>query len=96
VLAPSGTFIPNSFGFTGGLFAGFPRVARAALMGLGPTNVKLVSEAVNRENLEALGRLLESGEVKVVIAQSYPLDQAARAVAHMLEHHPSGKIAITV
>jgi NADPH:quinone reductase-like Zn-dependent oxidoreductase len=96
VLAPGGTFIPNSFGFTGGLFAGFPRIARAVLMGLGPTNVKLVSPAVNRENLDALRRLLESGDVKVVIAQSYPLGQAARAVAHMLEHHPSGKIAITV
>jgi NADPH:quinone reductase-like Zn-dependent oxidoreductase len=96
VLAPSGTFIPNSFGFTGGLFAGFPRMARAALMGLGSTNVKLVSPAVNRENLDALRRLLESGDVRVVIAQAYPLDQAARAVTHMLEHHPSGKIAITV
>jgi NADPH:quinone reductase-like Zn-dependent oxidoreductase len=95
-LGPSGTFIPNSFGFTGGLFAGFPRLARAVLMGLGSTTVKLVSEAVNRENLEALRRLLESGEVKVLIAETYPLDQAARAVAHMLEHHPSGKIAITV
>jgi NADPH:quinone reductase-like Zn-dependent oxidoreductase len=51
---------------------------------------------MNRENLAALGRLLESGEVRVVIAQTYPLDHAARAVAHMLEHHPGGKIAITV
>jgi NADPH:quinone reductase-like Zn-dependent oxidoreductase len=50
---------------------------------------------VNRENLDALVRLLESGEVKVIINQTYPLDQAARAVTHMLEHHPSGKIAIT-
>jgi NADPH:quinone reductase-like Zn-dependent oxidoreductase len=96
VLAPSGTFIPNSFGFTGGLFAGLPRMARAVLRGLGSTNVKLVSPAVNRENLDALRRLLESGDVKVVIAHAYPLGQAARAVAHMLEHHPSGKVAITV
>jgi NADPH:quinone reductase-like Zn-dependent oxidoreductase len=96
VLAPHGTFIPNSFGFTGGLFAGLPRLARAVLMGLGPTSVKLVSPAVNRENLAALRRLLESGEVKVVVSRTYPLDQAARAVTHMLEHHPSGKIAITV
>jgi len=51
---------------------------------------------VNRENLGALCRLLASGEVRVVIAQTYPLDQAAKAVAHMLEHHPCGKIAITV
>ena len=95
-LTPGGTFIPNSLGYTGGLFAGLPRIARAVLMGLGSTNVKTVTPAVNRENLAALLRLLESGEVKVVIAQTYPLDHAARAVTHMLEHHPRGKIAITV
>jgi NADPH:quinone reductase-like Zn-dependent oxidoreductase len=96
VLAPKGVLIPNSIGYTGGLFAGLPRMARAVLMGrLGSTTVKLVSPAVNRENLDALLRLLEPGEVKVVIAQTYPLDQAAGAVTHMLEHHPSGKIAIT-
>ena len=96
VLAPNGTFIPNSIGYTGGLFAGLPRMARAVLMGLGSTKVKLVSPAVNRENLTALRRLLESGEVGVVIAETYPLAQAATAVTHMLEHHPGGKIAITV
>ena len=96
VLAPEGTFIPNSIGYTGGLFAGLPRMARAVLMGLGATKVKLVTPAVNRENLAALRRLLESGEVRVVIAGTYPLDQAATAVARMLEHHPGGKIAITV
>jgi NADPH:quinone reductase-like Zn-dependent oxidoreductase len=95
VLAPNGVLIPNSIGYTGGLFAGLPRLARAVLMGLGSTTVKLVSSAVNRENLDALLRLLESGEVRVIIAQTYPLDQAAGAVTHMLEHHPSGKIVIT-
>jgi NADPH:quinone reductase-like Zn-dependent oxidoreductase len=94
-LAPGGTFIPNSIGYTGGLFAGLPRIARAVLMGLGPANVRTVTPAVNRENLAALLRLLESGQVKVVIAQTYPLDQAAEAVTHMLRHHPGGKIAIT-
>jgi NADPH:quinone reductase-like Zn-dependent oxidoreductase len=95
-LAPGGTFIPNSLGYTGGFFAGLPRMARAALMGLGPANVKTVTPAVNRENLAALLRHLESGQVKVVIAQTYPLEQAAAAVTHMLGHHPGGKIAITV
>ncbi len=79
----------------GGLFAGLPRMARAVLMGLGPANVRTVTPAVNRENLAALLRLLESGQIKVVIAQTYPLDQAAEAVTHMLRHHPGGKIAIT-
>lgn len=96
VLAPGGTFIPNSIGYTGGLFAGLPRIARAVVMGLGPANVKTVTPAMNRENLAALLRLLESGQVKVVIAQTYPLGQAAEAVTHMLGHHPGGKIAITV
>jgi NADPH:quinone reductase-like Zn-dependent oxidoreductase len=96
VLAPDGTFIPNSIGYNGGPFAGLPRTARAVLMRLGPTNVKLVTPAVNRDNLAALRQFLETGEVRVVIAQTYPLGQAARAVTHMLEHHPSGKIAITV
>ena len=95
-LAPGGTFLPNSLGYTGGFFAGLPRVAQAVLMGLGSTNVKTVTPAMNRENLTALGRLLESGQVKVVIAQAYPLGQAAAAVTHMLGHHPGGKIAITV
>ena len=66
--------MPNSIGNTGGLFAGLPRMARAVLMRLGSTDVKLVTPAVNRENLAALRRLLESGEVRVVIAQTYPLD----------------------
>jgi NADPH:quinone reductase-like Zn-dependent oxidoreductase len=95
VLAPNGMLIPNSIGYTGGLFAGLPRMARAVLMGLGSTTVKLVSPAVNRENLAALLRLLESGEVRVVIDETYPLDQAASAVTHMLGHHAAGKIAIT-
>jgi NADPH:quinone reductase-like Zn-dependent oxidoreductase len=95
LLTPDGTLIPNSLGYTGGLFAGLPRMARATLMGLGSTNVKTVNPAVNRENLTALRGLLESGDVRVIIAQTYPLDEAARAVTHMLGHHPGGKIAIT-
>lgn len=96
MLAPRGVLIPNSFGYTGGLLAGLPRMARAVLMGrLGSTTVKLVSPAVNRENLDALIRLLESGEVRVVIDKTYPLGQAAAAVTHVLEHRASGKIAIT-
>ncbi|GAA4262985.1 hypothetical protein GCM10022255_103430 [Dactylosporangium darangshiense] len=65
-------------------------------MGLGSTTVRLVTPAVNHENLTALLRLLESGEVKVVIDQTYALGQAASAVRHMLDHHASGKIAIVV
>ena len=96
VLAPAGTLIPNSVGNTGGFFAGLPRMGRAALMGWGSKDVRFVTYVVNRENLAALAALLESGEVKVVIDKTYPLGDAAKAVAHMLGHRARGKIAITV
>jgi len=89
--------IPNSIGNTGGFFAGLPRMARAALMGLGSTDVQFVKDwAVDRDNLDALAALLESGDVKVVIDKIYPLREAANAVAHMLGHHASGKVVIAV
>jgi NADPH:quinone reductase-like Zn-dependent oxidoreductase len=96
VLTPTGTLIPNSVGNTGGLLAGLPRMARAALMKMGSTNVAFVQCVVNRENLQALARLLESGEVKVVVDRIYPLSEAAEAVAHMLGHHAQGKVVIAV
>jgi NADPH:quinone reductase-like Zn-dependent oxidoreductase len=96
VLTSIGIFIPNSVGNTGGLLAGLPRMARAALMGRGSTTVQLVTLVVNHENLDSLAALLESGNVKVVIDKVYPLSEAASAVAHMLGHHARGKVAIAV
>ncbi|HZD24584.1 MAG TPA: NAD(P)-dependent alcohol dehydrogenase [Acidimicrobiia bacterium] len=96
LLASNGVLIPNSVGNTGGLFAGLPRMARAALMGRGSTRVQFVTCVVNRENLDALATLLESGEVRVVIDRTYPLGEAANAVAHMLGHHATGKVVIAV
>jgi NADPH:quinone reductase-like Zn-dependent oxidoreductase len=96
VLAPGGTLIPNSVGSTGGLFAGLPRMARAALMGKGSTNVRFVTFVANRQNLEALVALLEPGDVKAVVDAVYPLDEAAAAVAHMFGHHARGNVVIAV
>jgi NADPH:quinone reductase-like Zn-dependent oxidoreductase len=92
LLTPTGTLIPNSVGNTGGLFAALPRMAQAAVMRRAST----VTCVVNRENLEALAALLESGAVKAVIDKIYPLSEAGRAVAHMLGHHARGKVAIAV
>ena len=97
VLTPNGMLIPNSIGNTGGFFTGLPRMARAALMGRGSTDVQFVKGwVVNPENLVALAALLESGDVKVVIDKVYPLSEAADAVAHMLGHHAIGKVVISV
>jgi NADPH:quinone reductase-like Zn-dependent oxidoreductase len=97
VLTPAGTLIPNSVGNTGGFFAGLPRMARAALLGRrGSTDVRFVTCVVDREHLDALAALLESGDVKVVIDRVYPLAEAANAVALMLGHHATGKVVIAV
>jgi NADPH:quinone reductase-like Zn-dependent oxidoreductase len=96
LLSPTGVFIPNSIGNSGGLLAGLPRMARAALMGRGSTNVRLVTLTVNREKLEALAAFLDSGSVKPVIDKVYPLAEAGSAVAHMLGHHARGNVVITV
>jgi len=96
LLAPDGVLIPNSIGNGGGLLAGLPRSARAAMMGRFATNVKFVRIAANHGTLAALSTLLESGAVRVVIDKTYSLDNAASAVAHMLGHHARGKVAVTV
>jgi NADPH:quinone reductase-like Zn-dependent oxidoreductase len=97
VLTPTGMLIPNSVGNTGGFFAGLPRMARAALLGRGSTDVRTVSGWLpDRDNLAALAALLESGEVNMVIDKTYPLSEAADAVAHMLGHHATGKVVIAV
>jgi NADPH:quinone reductase-like Zn-dependent oxidoreductase len=95
-LAPGGILMPNSVGNTGGMFAGLPRMARAAVMGKGSTDVRFVPCVVNRENLQALAALLESGAVRVVVDRVYPLDEAAAAVSHMLAHRARGKVVIAV
>jgi NADPH:quinone reductase-like Zn-dependent oxidoreductase len=96
LLAPGGVFIPNSIGNTGGLLAGLPRIARAMLLGLGSTTVQTVTLRVTHENLNALASLLESGAVRVIIDETYPFDQTAAAVAHMLGHHARGQVAISI
>jgi NADPH:quinone reductase-like Zn-dependent oxidoreductase len=96
VLTPNGMLIPNSIGNKGGFFAGLPRMARAAIMGRGSTEVQFVTCVVNRENLGALAALLESGHVRVVIDKIYALGETANAVGHMLGHHATGKVVVAV
>jgi NADPH:quinone reductase-like Zn-dependent oxidoreductase len=96
VLTRTGILIPNSVGNTEGFFAGLPRMARAALMRFGPTDVRFAACVVNHENLDALAALLESGSIRVVVDRIYALSEAGSAVAHMLGHHARGKVVISV
>jgi NADPH:quinone reductase-like Zn-dependent oxidoreductase len=96
-LAPGGVLIPNSLGNTGGLFAGLGRMARAKLLGTaGRVDVRFSPCVVDRDHLTDLADLLASGAVTTVIDRTYPLEETAAAVAHMLGHHARGNIAIAV
>ncbi len=96
VLTPTGMLIPNSVGDTDNRWlAGLPRMARAALMGLGRTRVKFASCAADRDNLADLVALLASGQVRAVIDTVYPLAEASQAVDRMLGHHARGNVVIT-
>lgn len=96
VLAPGGILIPNSVGTRGGLLGGAPRMARAAIMGLGRTDVRFAGGwvPVNRDDLAELAALLDSGAVRTVIDKVYALDRAGDAVTHVLGHHARGKVVL--
>ena len=74
-----------------------PHVAGTILKGIGRSQkVKFFIANVNTEDLETMGELLASGKVKAVIERTYPLAEAAEALAYLGEGHARGKIVITV
>lgn len=96
LLADGGLFVPNSVGQGTRLLRGLPRIARAMLMGRGPTRVDTITCEVDRTNLTELSDLLASGEVEAVVDGTWPLAEAPAAVAHMLSHRARGNVAIEV
>jgi NADPH:quinone reductase-like Zn-dependent oxidoreductase len=50
----------------------------------------------NAGQLEEIARLIDSGKVKVVIDAIYPLEQAAKAHAHMEHDHIHGKVVLKI
>ena len=49
-----------------------------------------------RQDLHALADLLRTGQVKPVIDRTYPLDEAADALAYVGAGHTRGKVVITI
>jgi len=50
----------------------------------------------NSAELAQIGRLIEAGKIKPVVAQTYPLAQVARAEEALEKGHVQGKIVLTV
>jgi NADPH:quinone reductase len=63
--------------------------------GEGPGRTNVMAEP-STENLERVGRLLESGALRVPVQETYGLDRAAEALQALGSTHTQGKLVIRV
>ena len=97
VLAPHGTFMPNS-GTAGGQWLGtLPRMGQAALTSpFVGQRLRPFLSTPNPADLEALTDLVVSGAVRPVISGTFPLDEAAAAMRVVTSGHTRGKVVVQV
>jgi len=81
--------------WTGGFFRGVLRAPVVSLF-VGQRLRGLATKLEDRQNLNDLTQLMESGAVKPVIDRTYPLIEAPDAIRYLAEGHPAGKIVVTV
>jgi NADPH:quinone reductase-like Zn-dependent oxidoreductase len=85
-------------GETGGRWlGGFDRSLRATLLSpLVSQRLTMLASRENAEDLVALQRLIESGQVSAAIDRTYPLSETARAIQHLEDGRAQGKVVITI
>ena len=96
-LAPTGILVPNGGRFDKRWMASGGRVIAGMVM------FRFVSQTLRTfvmstklETLVELRQLIESGTVTPVMDRTYPLNQAAQALAHVGEGHARGKTVISL
>jgi NADPH:quinone reductase-like Zn-dependent oxidoreductase len=96
MLKPGGTYVP--IGGRGGRVLGpLPRLVRAALaFRFGNKRLAWFVAHMDQEDMTFLAELLESGQLKPVIENTYPLAEAPTALRNMGDGHAKGKSVITV
>ncbi|MFF5448457.1 NAD(P)-dependent alcohol dehydrogenase [Streptomyces sp. NPDC012888] len=99
VLAPAGTLVLSG----GGTSEGGSVVGPMALLVRGQLvsrftdrRVRVLTAEPGRENLAALGALLESGRVTPVVDRTFPLAEAAAAIRYLEVEHARAKVVLTV
>ncbi len=97
VLTPTGTLVIVGGENGGRWLGGTDRQIRAKLTSL-VTRQRLTTFVAREDaaHLERLADLVETGHVTPVVDRSFPLSQAADAIAHLESGRTRGKIAITV
>ena len=96
-LTPTGMLIPNGGNFGNRWFSSAGRLMRATvLFRFGDQRLGRFLVSMNHADLVALAELIETGKVRPVLERTYPLTEAAQALAHVGQGHARGKVAITV
>lgn len=96
-LTPRGTLVIVG-GETGGRWlGGTDRLPRARLLSLfvGQRLGTFMAKE-NAADLVALTELIEAGKVTPAVERTYPLDEAAAAIQHMVDGHAHGKVVVQV
>jgi NADPH:quinone reductase-like Zn-dependent oxidoreductase len=95
-LAPGGTLVLNS-GRGGRLIGPLGRWAKAAVRSV-VTRQRLrpVLQRENQQDLLVLTELIEDGAVTPVVDRTYPISDAAQALAYVGAGHTRGKVVVTV
>jgi len=96
LLAPRGRLVIVGGEGGGSVTGGFGRSLRALLMSpfVSQTLTGLVS-VVTADDLRTLAGLLESGKIRPVIDDSYPLAEAATAMRRLTDGSVRGKLVVT-
>jgi NADPH:quinone reductase-like Zn-dependent oxidoreductase len=96
VLTPHGTLI-QSFGDGGRWLGPVGNIIKAAaLNALAGQTLKSFTAKVTAQALKEVGDLIESGRITPVIDRTYPLTEAAAAVALVEKGSPAGKVIVVV
>lgn len=96
-LAPSGKVLPNSGRSKGRWLGPMGRMAKSLMVSLFVRQQGRPFYApVDKDDLIALTKLIESGEVVPVVAKTYSLEETATAMEAVGAGHVGGKVVITV
>jgi len=95
-LTPDGTFVIVGGGKGNWLGPIMTPIKAAMMSPFVDQEFAMVLAEMNQPDLEALGELIQAGEVTAVIDSRYPLSDVAAAIRHSEEGHTRGKIIINV
>jgi NADPH:quinone reductase-like Zn-dependent oxidoreductase len=96
-LTPKGTLVLSSGESNGRWIGPVERIVKALV--LSPfVSQKMVSFTVkpNKEDLQFLRQLIETGKLAPVIDRTYPLAEVPEAIRYLEDGHPRGKVVISV